>query len=771
VTVSHLGLGARLRVGVSRAPAAHAVAASLCVGLALALAVRVTHPGLAVLAGALGATAIALGRHRTLALALAVGSAGCWWGGVRLAELDRTLLADEVGRAALARLEVTGPARRSEFAVRVPVRVLRFRNVDLRERARLDLPPGRAPPQGSLLEVVATVALPRGPDEAGGFDERGYLRRQGVHVVLRAGSFRIVGRRGGLGGLADRLRATVARSMAPGLEGERRAVVAGVVLGEDEGLDAELRDRFRASGLYHLLAVSGQNVAYVVAGTILLAWALGFGRWAGELAALAAVGGYVLAVGWQPSVVRAGVAGALASLAWLASRPRDRWYFLLVGAAVLLAWNPYTLLEPGFQLSFAAVSAIFLLVPWLERRLEGYPFPRRLIEVIAVSAACGAVTAPILWLHFGAIPLYSVPANALAAPVVAPLLGLALAATALAPALPEAAAALAWANGWLAAYLAWCARAIGGLPGAQATSVRALVLLAGAALVLLILISLRPPRGRRAVAVLGLVAALVLAWRSALDPAPAPPTGLRITILDVGQGDATLLQVPGGAVLVDQGPPEAHVAEQLEDLGIRRVDLLVLTHPSRDNIGGAEEIVRRLDVGLVLEPSLPFENPYGRPALHAAHRRGVRVIVTRAGQTFRLGLLRLRVLWPDGDADAFDDPNDHATVLLASYGELDMLLPADAESNVTLPLRPQPVEILKVAHHGSSDQGLSELLALLRPRVALLSVGAQNEYGHPAPPTLATLRSVRGLAVYRTDTDGQIVLEADGERISVETYG
>src|SRR5919198_5191164 len=156
----------------------------------------------------------------------------------------------------------------------------------------------------------------------------------------------------------------------------------------------------------HLLAVSGQNVAYVVSGAILLAWLLGVPRLLGEVCALLAVGGYVLAVGWQPSVVRAGVAGGLASLAWLSGRARDRWYFLLVGAAVLLAWSPYSLLEPGFQLSFAAVAAIFLLVPRLEARLEGYPVPARLAAVIAVSAAGGAATAPILMVHFGRVPLF-----------------------------------------------------------------------------------------------------------------------------------------------------------------------------------------------------------------------------------------------------------------------------------------------------------------------------------------------------------------------------
>jgi competence protein ComEC len=708
-----------------------------------------------------------LGPRRVAALALALGVAGWWWGSARLDALDRSVLSTRVGRASLARVEVTGPARRSEFAARVPVRVLRFGDLALDERARLDLPPERAPPQGAILELVATVERPRGPEGDGGFDEATYLRRQGIHVVLRASSYRVTGRRGGFGGLADRLRRLVAESMAPGLEGERRAVVAGVVLGEDQGLDPELRDRFRASGLYHLLAVSGQNVAYVVLGTLLAAWAIGLPRWAGEVAALASVGAYVMAVGFQPSVVRAGIAGALASLAWLASRPRDRWYFLLVGAAVLLAWNPFSLLEPGFQLSFSAVAAIFLLVPRLERRLEGYPVPRRLAEIVAVSGACGAVTAPVLWIHFGAVPVYSIVANALAAPVVAPLLGLALGATAVHPLLPEAASALAATNGWLAAYLAWCARAVGGLPYAQATSLEAIGLLTGAALLLAVLLQLRPRRLSRGAAVLGMALALLVAWRSGPHEGLPAPTGLRMTVLDVGQGDSTLLQVPEGAVLVDEGPPEARVARQLERLGVRRLDLLVLTHPSRDNIGGADEIVRRLEVGLVLEPDLPFENPYGEPALAEARRRGIRVVVTRAGQAYRLGKLRIRVLWPDGTASPADDPNDHATVLLASYGDIDALLPADAESNVTLPLRPAPVEILKVGHHGSADPGLEDLLALLRPRIAAISVGAHNDYGHPKPSTLAALERFPGLAVYRTDRGGRITIDTDGERITV----
>src|SRR5205814_2375839 len=181
-------------------------------------------------------------------------------------------------------------------------------------------------------------------------------------------------------------------------------------LGEDEGLTPELRTSFRASGLYHLLAVSGQNVIFIAVGVLGLAWLLGLPRWLGELGALAGIGSYVLAVGAQPSVIRAGIAGALGSLAWLSARQRDRWHFVLVGALILLAWSPYNLLDAGFQLSFAAVVAIFVAVPHAREFLAGYPLPRGLPEALSVSLACGAATAPILWLQFGRIPVYSVPA-------------------------------------------------------------------------------------------------------------------------------------------------------------------------------------------------------------------------------------------------------------------------------------------------------------------------------------------------------------------------
>ncbi len=745
----------------------HLLAGSLCVGLAASNVVRFGVP-LALLAAVVAAVASAVlgGRERAAALAVTLALGGLWLGSVRLDALDRSVLEPRIGEAGRALLEVTGPTRRTPFQLRVPARVRRFRDVSVRESVLLQLPLGRAPPQGALIESAVELREPRGPSD--GFDEQTYLRRRGVHVVARGRGWKLVGRRGGLGGVADRIHRELARSIAPGLSGERRAVLDGLVLGEDEGLSQELRDRFRSSGLYHLLAVSGSNVAFVAGGVLLVAWLAGISRVIAEVGALAAIAAYVLAVGWQPSVVRAGVAGGLASLAWLASRPRDRWYFLLLGAAVLLAWSPYSLLDAGFQLSFAAVAAIFVAVPRLEQVLQGYPVPRGLSDVVAVSGACGIVTAPILLLQFGSVPTYSIVSNALAAPAVAPSFGLALLTSALDHVLPPAALGAAWLNGWLAAYIAACARVVGGLPGSTVSSTSALLAVAG--LGLLLVAAARLPAWRRPglALVACVLTAVVAGWKLRSDRPLPSPTGLRLTALDVGQGDGILLQVPSGAVLVDAGPPEADVDGQLRRLGVRRLALLVLTHPHRDHVGGAAEVIERIQVDRILDTKLGLASREEAAARRTADEAGVPVVTAAAGEVFRLGALRLAVLAAGHASSPAVDPNAESTVLLASYGKVDVLLTGDAESDVTLPASPPPVEIMKVAHHGSSDDGLPRLLELTHPSVAIISCGRDNDYGHPAPSTLAALARAH-LAVFRTDLDGSVVVESNGERISTRS--
>jgi competence protein ComEC len=448
-----------------RAPP-HALLAALCLGVASANVVRL--PAAVAVAAVATAGALAASARTAAATACVLAAAGWWWGSARLDRLDHSVLRSQVGRAERALVVVSGQPTRGRFDLKMPVEVRRFGRLRLDEQAQLELPLGRAPPQGAVLQVRAEAKLPRGLHH--GFDERTWLRRRGMHVVLDGDWWRVVGHRGGVGGAADALHRWLGRTVGGGLAGDRRGVVLGVVLGEEQGLNDRLRDDFRASGLYHLLAVSGQNVALVAGGTLLLAWLLGIARWVGELGALAAIAAYVLAVGAQPSVVRAGVAGGLGSLAWLTARPTDKWYFLLLGAFVLLAWNPYLVYDAGFQLSFAAVVAIFTLAPRLQDLLAGYPLPQPLVAPVAISAACGLATAPILWFQFHAVPLLAVPANVAAAPAVVPLLGLAFAAAATHPFAPAVAGGLADLNGYCAAYLAGCARLFAALPLAQVRS-------------------------------------------------------------------------------------------------------------------------------------------------------------------------------------------------------------------------------------------------------------------------------------------------------------
>jgi competence protein ComEC len=471
---------------VRRLLPAHLLALALVAGLAFANVERLGARGPGVLALALGVTALPAlppqARLHAVAVLLVLG--GWAWGSARLDALDRSPLSTRLDTAGAALVEVTGPARHGAFDQRIPARVRSFGGQAVDEAVQLELPLGRSPPQGALIDALAVVRAPAGPKN--GFDERTWLRRQGIHVVLRVDAWNQVGSRGGLGGLADGLRRFLARGSAPGLAGERRAVLEGILLGDDTQLDPALKTSFQRSGLYHLLAVSGENVVLLAAGVLGLAWLLGLPRAAGHVGALAAVVAYVLAVGAQPSVIRAAVSGGAVSVAWLLGRQRDQWHVLLLAAIVLLSWNPYSVYDAGFQLSFAAVVAIFVFARPLLATLAGYPGGRRLHAVVAISVACSVVTAPLLALQFGRVPLLGVVANALAEAAIGPLLALAFAAAVFQPVAPPLAVALAWVNGWVAAYVAACARLVGAVPFAQVTgrgaAVAAAALLAGTAL-------------------------------------------------------------------------------------------------------------------------------------------------------------------------------------------------------------------------------------------------------------------------------------------------
>jgi competence protein ComEC len=455
----------------------HAFVGALCVGFALANLGRLAPVHVltaAILLGTLGlAASDARVRWALLASALV---AGAWaWGSFRLSHLDRSALASRIGTFEQPVVEVQEPPRAGSFDQRMKALVLRWGTLRPHEPVLLELPLGRAPPQGAILRLVGELRAPPGPSN--GFDEAAWLRRQGIHTVLRGEEWRIVDRRGGVAGAGDRIGRWLSSDATQGLKGERRDVIQAIVLGRSSEIDDGLLGDFRATGLYHCLAVDGLKVAAVGGGAAAVVLLLGFGSYLAQVAALLTVSGYALAVGLHPSVVRAALAAGLGSLAWLAGRERDRWQALLVGAAVLLGWNPYALFDAGFQLSFAAVASIFVVTPRVVGALEGYPVSHELAQLIGVSTACGLATAPVTWFQFHQISLVTVPANVVAVPVVVEVLCLALLTAMVAPVAPSVAAAMAQLNGWGAWFVAVCARAFARVPGAQITSPRAAAVL------------------------------------------------------------------------------------------------------------------------------------------------------------------------------------------------------------------------------------------------------------------------------------------------------
>jgi competence protein ComEC len=239
-----------------------------------------------------------------------------------------------------------------------------------------------------------------------------------------------------------------------------------------------------------------------------------------------------------------------------------------------------------------------------------------------------------------------------------------------------------------------------------------------------------------------------------------------VSFLDVGQGDATLLQKDGAAVLVDTGPPGGPILKRLSEAGVERLDALVITHAQADHEGAALEILRRVPTRLVVNGGAGWPT---RVQAGLAAATGARRIAAHAGQTLSLGGIRVRLLWPPPPGPGFrpeGDPNGRAVVAHVRSGDFDLLLPADAESDVTATLDLPDVEALKVAHHGSADEGLPSLLERTRPEFAAIEVGRENTYGHPAPSTLDALRAVDH--VYRTDTDGTVRLRVRNGAIAVD---
>jgi competence protein ComEC len=730
------------------------------IGMAAFVAGLIAGPRapLAVLVIALAAPALASRAAVRAALVVAV-LGGAVLAQARLAAVDPTHLAARVGHAVDGRVVLLETPRRRAFGARVATVTFDGERVLLRAGRGVRWPTQR---MGAILAVRGGLEpLP---------EHESYLRVRGVHAQLRADALVATGlARGGAAGVVDGVRARAQGALDTGVPPAIAALLRGMALGDDAALSDDVRDDFRASGLSHLVAASGQNVMLLAALVVALAAALGLGLRARLALVLAAIALYVPLAGAGPSIARAGVMAAAGVVAILSGRPAARWHALLLSAAVTLTLNPHAIEDVGWQLSFAAVVAILLLAGRLRQGLERRGVPGGLSEAAALTGAATLGTAPLIAAHFGQASLVSLPANVAVAPAVAPIMWLGMLAATVGQLSAALATPLTALAGLPVAYVMWVAHAAAGLPGAQARVPVAVV--SAACLAAAVGVSVRRTRPFVVTGAIAAVALMVALPRMQAD-AVAAPAGLRVTFLDVGQGDATLIQRREAAILVDTGPPDGPLLTRLRHAGVRRLDLLVVTHAQADHDGAAAAVLRKLPVALVLDGRDGVRDQPGALMTTEAGRRHVRLVPARAGEVLRVGAVVIRVLWPEPaapQAKAGADPNQRAIVAEAEADGVRVLLTADAESDVLDRLDLRSVDILKVSHHGSADPGLPALLERLHPRVAAIEVGRHNTYGHPAPATLRALQA-GGVAVFRTDRDGSVRVEPSSGTLRVQTH-
>jgi competence protein ComEC len=633
------------------------------------------------------------------------------------------------------------PGERARATVRLSA-VRPFRNPgDAASRSQ-----AREPPR--ILAVGRSDAVERLPD-TGGPAPPWWLRvRLWIHAVIR-------------------------RELPP-VSG---ALLEGLVVGERRGLPPSLLADFRAAGVLHVLAISGFNVALVAGATFGALRLLAVPRRMAAALVLVTLAGFALVVGAQASVLRATVMGGLFLTAILLGRETGTWNSLAAALIGLLLLEPGSLADPGLQLSFAATAGLLHLGPPIRAWLACW-LPRPVAAALAVSAGAQLAVTPLTAVHWSQVSLLGVVANLVVVPLAGALTVLGSAALCVAS-VSETASHLAFQSAWaLLVALRLVVRAAAAVPDAVVPVPAPPPLAVVAVTAALVWAPWAARTGSRLA--VGLMGALAVATTLA---GALPDGRLHILTLDVGQGEAVLVRAPDGhTLLVDTGGGgpgrldrgERVVLPALRRAGVRRLTALALTHGDPDHAGGLASVLGGLPVEEVWVPAGTAEAPWQAAVVES----GVARRILGRGDRLWLGPVRLTVLHPSREEPGPPDHPARATnhgslVLRVDWGRAALLLTGDAEAaaerEVLAAGLPVGASVLKVGHHGSRHASSAPFLAAVAPRIAVVSAGARNPFGHPSPAVLARLAQA-GVAVYRTDVDGAVDVETDGERLWVRRW-
>lgn len=578
-------------------------------------------------------------------------------------------------------------------------------------------------------------------------------------------------------GLLNDIRANYVSALS-GVTPDSKTLVAGLAIGEISSLSPQLEEQMRIVSLTHLVAVSGSNCAIVVGMVYLIAVALRFGRIGRTVISLAALGMYVLLIGPDPSVLRAGVMAA--SVIVMIALGRRTWALnaLAIAAVILLIADPWLAVEFGFGLSVLATAGILLLAPAMSERLATR-MPLPLALGLSVTLAAQLFCLPLLMQLQPGLPTYSVIANLLAGPMVAPVTVLGMIALVLTPVAPPLVSIITW----IASLGTWVIEVVAivfsGLPVAYfpwATGWPATIL----SVLLIVAVAIWLRAGSVPMKQLGVGALVVVVVATVSVPAASeilpkswPIKDWSLVACDVGQGDALVVQSQGRTAVIDVGSDDNLIDQCLARLKISHIDLLVLTHFDFDHVGGIRGAISTRSVSSAIVSGFPDERPATEEAFELLSKKDVRVITAEPRLSGTLGEFSWRVIAPSEEATEAKDSNDASVVMVFRSPEYDLLLTGDLGEAGQRRISSAALEILgnsekplvlKVSHHGSNDQS-AEFHKNLRPELAIISVGESNGYGHPGRDLLDLLAS-SGAQVLRTDLHGSLALSVSSGAIS-----
>ena len=668
---------------------------------------------------------------------------------------------------------------------------------------------------GDILQVTGRPETPIPFNE---FDYEGYLAHQGILTTMLYPEIDVLERGGDFMPLQwiYAARNSVSLKLSSVLPEPQAALAQGIILGIRSNIPSSTMTAFARTGTAHLLAISGLHLG-IIAGIMLTTGIWFFGRryrlyiWL----ALVTIWFYALFTGMHPPVVRGAIMASIFLAAEIAGRQRSAFVALTFAAAIMVGISPYILGAASFQLSFLAMSGLIFLYPafrTLGRKLiratpgeEGRLISIAGLAVDGFSASLAAVVAvwPVIAYYFGIISLVGPVATLLVLPALPGIIVTGVTTGVLGFISLPIAQVFSWLTWLFLSYMLWVVNSLAASPLSfiQVDSISLTViwiyyLLLAAAIFLnrkkppgitdeeainfklrlrhSLIFTLR--RHRKWVIAFLLPAAAIVSFSAAT----MPDNNVRISFLDVGQGDATLIQKGNQQILIDGGPSPQTISLEISrkmPFWDRTIDLIVLTHPDYDHLSGLVEVLRRYQVKHVLYPDLDIESPIFNEFLKLIEEKDIQLTTAQAGQQITLddGLM-LNVLNPrlpprDGTKE---DSDNHGIVLQLNTGNLSFLLTGDIRQEAEIRLIASGIDlsstVLKIAHHGSDTSSTPEFLAAVNPQVAVISAGDDNKYGLPDDEVLDRLKKKPGPGnIYRTDRQGTIDFITDGERLWVET--